>query len=83
MDGLLFRDGVEEIVLTSDPVLSFSFSRFSPVAVEGVELAKSSEVPGVLGVFAEDPKDAKAIPLNGLDLLLKDPSVPPNRFAGW
>ena len=107
MDDLLVRVDVERVVLTSDPALSFSFSRFSPNAVEGVELAKSSDVPGVLGVFAEDPKDAKApdprpkadeaplvgdavfvvvkgaMPLNGLDLLLKDPSAPPKRFAAW
>lgn len=107
MDDLLFRDDIEGFVLTSDPALSFSFSRFSPAAVEGVELPKSRDVPGVLGVFAEEPKDAKApdprpkadeaplvgeaafvvvkgaMPLNGLDLLLKDPSPPPKRFAGW
>ena len=107
MDDLLFRDDVEGFVLTSDPALSFSFSCFSPAAVVGVELPKSRDVPGVLGVFAEEPKDAKApdprpkadeapligeaafvvvkgaMPLNGLDLLLKDPSPPPKRFAGW
>lgn len=107
MDGLLFRIDVEEMVLTSEPALSFSLSRLSPAAVEGAELAKSIEVPGVLGVFAEDPKDAKApdprpkadeaplvgdavfvvvngaMPLNGLGLLLKGPSAPPKRFAGW
>ena len=107
LDDLLVRDDVERFVLTSEPVLLFSFSRFSPTAVEGVELAKSREVPGVLGVFAEDPKDAKApdprpnadeaplvgeavvvvvkgaMPLNGLGLLLKGPSAPPKRFAGW
>ena len=106
-DDLSFRDGVEGIVLTSEPALYFSFSRFSPAAVEGVGLAKSREVPGVLGVLAEDPKDAKApdprpkadeaplvgdavfvvvngaMPLNGLGLLLNDPSTPPKRFAGW
>ncbi len=83
----------------------FPFTLFS-LFVEGVELLKSSDVPGVFGVFPEDPKDAKApeprpnaddaplvgeatlvvvngaMPLKGLDLLLKDPS-PPNRFAGW
>ena len=98
---LLFRDIVELVALVSDPALSFSLSRFSPAAVEGVELVKSREVPGVLGVFAEDPKEAKApdprpkadeaplvgeatlvvvkgaMPLNGLDLLLKEPSVGP------
>ena len=103
----MFRDDVEGFVLTSEPALFFSFSRFSPIADEGVELAKSREVPGVLGVFAEDPKDANApdprpkadeapvvgeavvvvvkgaMPLNGLGLLLKGPSVPPKRFAGW
>lgn len=107
VDDLLFKDNAEGFVLTSDPTLSFSFSRFSPAPVEGVELPKSREVPGVLGVFAEDPNDAKApdprpkadeaplvgeaafvvvkgaMPLNGLDLLLKDPSPPPKRFAGW
>lgn len=107
MDDLLLKDDVEGNVLTSGPALSFSFSRFSPAAVEGVELAKSRAVPGVLGVFAEDPKDAKApdprpkadeaplvgeaafvvvkgaMPLNGLDLPLRDPSPPPKRFAGW
>lgn len=85
--------------------LALSFSRFSLGAAADVPLLKSSEVPGVLGVLAEDPKDAKApepspkaeeapevgdatvvvvkgaMPLNGLDLLLKDPS-PPKRFAG-
>ena len=108
MDDLLLKDNAEGFVLTSDSALSlsFSFSFFSPVAVKGVELLKSRDVPGVLGVFAEDPNDAKApdprpkadeaplvgeatfvvvngaIPLNGLDLLLKDPSPPPKRFAG-
>lgn len=105
MDDLLFRDNVEIFALTSSPVLSFS--RFSPAAVAGVELPKSSDVPGVLGVLAEDPNDAKApdprpkadeaplvgeatfvvvkgaMPLNGLGLLLRDPSPPPKRFAGW
>ena len=104
---LLFKVNVELIALLSEPALSFSFSRFSPAAVEGVEVAKSREVPGVLGVFAEDPKEAKApdprpnadeaplvgeatlvvvkgaMPLNGFDLLLKDPSATPKRFAGW
>ena len=60
MDGLLLRGCVEGIVLTSGPAPSFSLSRFSPAAVGSVELAKSREVPGVLGVFADDPKDAKA-----------------------
>ena len=107
LDSLLFRDSVDGFVLTSDTRLSFSFSRFSLAAVEGVELPNSRDVPGVLGVFAEDPNDAKApeprpkaeeaplvgeaalvvvkgaMPLNGLDLLLKDPSPPPKRFAGW
>ena len=103
----MVRDDVEGFVLTSELALFFSFSRFSPIADEGVELAKSREVPGVLGVFAEDPKDANApdprpnadeapvvgeavvvvvkgaMPLNGLGLLLKGPSAPPKRFAGW
>ena len=107
MDDFLVRDDVEGAALPSELVLSLSFSRFSPIVVEGVELAKSRDVPGVLGVFVEDPNDAKApdprpkadeaplvgeavfvvvkgaMPLNGLDLLLKDPSAPPKRFAGW
>lgn len=107
IDVLLFSDDIAEFGLTSDPALSFSFSRFSLAAVEGVELPKSRDVPGVLGVFAEDPNDANApdprpkadeaplvgeaafvvvkgaMPLNGLDLLLNDPSPPPKRFAGW
>lgn len=107
VDVLLFKDNVDGFDLTADPALSFSFSSFSLAAVEGVELPNSRDVPGVLGVFAEDPKDAKApdprpkaeeaplvgeavlvvvkgaIPLNGLGLLLKDPSPPPKRFAGW
>ena len=106
-DDFLFRDDVEGLVLTSDQTLSFSLSRFSPAAVEGVGFPKSRDVAGVLGVFAEEPNDAKApdprpkadeapvvgeavfvvvngvIPLNGLDLPLKDPSPPPKRFAGW
>lgn len=85
--------------------LGASFVPLSFTEVDVVELPKSSDVPGVLGVFPVDPKDAKApepspkaeeapfvgdatlvvvkgeIPLNGLDLLLKDPS-PPKRFAG-
>lgn len=107
MDDLLLRDNVEGCALTSDAAMSLSFSRFSPAALEGVELPNSRDVPGVLGVFAEDPNDAKApdprpkaeeaplvgeealvvvkgaMPLNELDLLLKDPSPPPKRFAGW
>ena len=106
VDDFLLSDIVEDIGLTTDPALSFSFSRFSPAAVTRVGLAKSREVPGVLGVFADDPKDAKApdprpkaddaplvgeatfvvvngvMLLNGLGLLLKDPSAPPKRFAG-
>lgn len=107
LDGLSAKDAEDAFGLISVPPFSFalSFSRFSPVAVADVPLLKSSDVLGVLGVLAEDPKDAKApepspkaeeapdvgdaafvvvkgaIPLNGLDLLLKDPS-PPKRFAG-
>ena len=107
LDDLLFKDDAEALGFTSVPTLSFevSFSRLSLAAAVGVELPKSRDVPGVLGVFPEDPNEAKApeprpkaeeaplvgeatlvvkgaIPLNGLDLLLNDPS-PPNRFAGW
>ena len=105
LDDLLVRDDTEAFDLTSAPPLSleFSFSRFS---VTGAELPKSREVPGVFGVFADDPNDANApeprpnadeapfvgdatlvvvkgvMPLNGLDLLLTEPSLL-NRFAGW
>lgn len=105
MEDLWVRDEVERLTLASGPALSLSLSLFSPAAVDGVE--KSRLVPGVLGVLAEDPNDAKApdprpkaedaplvgeavfvvvkgaMPLNGLDLLLKDPSAPPKRFVGW
>lgn len=108
LDGLPVKEAEEGFDFVSVPPFSFalSFSRFSPVVFVEVPLLKSSDVPGVLGVLAEDPKEAKApepspkaeeapdvgdatlvvvkgaIPLNGLDLLLKDPS-PPKRFAGW
>ena len=58
MEDLWVRDGVERFILASGPEMSLSFSLFSPDAVDGVE--KSRLVPGVLGVLAEDPKDAKA-----------------------
>ena len=59
LDDLLFKDDTEALGLISAPVCSFtlSFSRFSP-GVDGVP--RSMEVPGVLGVLAEDPKDANA-----------------------
>lgn len=107
LDGLPLNDAEDAFGLRSAPPFSFalSFCRFSPVAFAEVPLLKSSDVPGVLGVLAEDPKEAKApepspkaeeapdvgdatlvvvkgaIPLNGLVLLLKEPS-PPKRFAG-
>ncbi len=107
LDDLLGREDCEGFDLMSAPSLERedSFVFFSLAAVEEEELPKSRPVPGVLGVFPEDPKDAKApdprpkaeeaplvgeatlvvvngvIPLNGLLLLLKDPS-PPNRLAG-
>ena len=85
--------------------LGVSLESFSGAATEELELPKSRDVPGVLGVLPEDPKEAKApeprpkaeeaplvgdatpevvrgvMPLNGLPLLLKEPS-PPKRFAG-
>ena len=102
------RDVDNAFDFMSPPPFSFvlSFSLFSAGAVADVPLLKSSAVPGVLGVLAEDPNEAKApepspkaddapdvgdatlvvvrgdIPLNGLDLLLKDPS-PPKRLTGW
>ena len=101
-DDLLVRDDADLFGLTSP---SFPISLLCLSAPAGVELPKSSEVPGVRGVFPDAPNDAKApepnpkaedaplvgeamaevvsgaMPLNGLLLLLNDPS-PPNRFAG-
>ena len=61
LDDLLPKDDADTFGLTSGPGCSFdtSFSRFSP-DVEGAGLPRSSELPGVLGVLAEDPKDANA-----------------------
>lgn len=62
-DVLLARDDVETLVLISAPEASFpdSFSRFSAAVVEAFpKLPVSRDVPGVLGVFTEDPKEAKA-----------------------
>jgi hypothetical protein len=55
----------------------FSFTLFS-LLVDGVELLKSRGVPSVLGVFPEDPKDAKAPePSPNADdaLLVGDPTL--------
>lgn len=102
-DDLLVSDDADPLDLTFP---SFATSLFGFSAAMGVELPKSSDAPGVRGVFPELPKEAKApeprpkadeaplvgeamvdvvngeMPLNGLLLLLKDPS-PPNRLAGW
>lgn len=62
-DDLLARDDVEAFVLISAPEASFpdSFSRFSAPEIEAFpELPVSRDVPGVLGVFTEDPKEANA-----------------------
>lgn len=62
-DDRLARDDVEIFVLISAPEASFpdSFSRFSAPVVEAFpKLPVSRDVPGVLGVFMEDPKEAKA-----------------------
>lgn len=62
-DDLLARDDVEAFVLISAPEASFpaSFSRFSAPEVEAFpKLPASREVPGVLGVLTEDPKEANA-----------------------
>ena len=62
-DDRLARDEVETFVLMSAPVASFpnSFSRFSaPVFEAFPKPPVSRDVPGVLGVLMEDPKDAKA-----------------------
>ena len=59
LDDLLVNEDMDALALTSAPVPSLS--RFSMlVAVDMIEVPKSSDVPGVLGVFAVDPKDAKA-----------------------
>lgn len=50
---------MDALALPSEPVPSLS--RFSVLgAVCMLEVPKSKDVPGVLGVFALDPKDAKA-----------------------
>lgn len=62
-DDLLARDDVEAFGLISAPEASFpdSFSRFSAPEVEVFPKPPiSRDVPGVLGVLAEEPKDAKA-----------------------
>ena len=60
-DDLLAKDDIEAFGLISAPSCSFapSFSRLSP-GVEGAGLPRSRDVPGVFGVFADDPKDANA-----------------------
>jgi hypothetical protein len=63
MDDLLVNDDVETFVLISAPGASFpnSFSRFSAPADEALpKPAISRDAPGVLGVFAEEPKEANA-----------------------
>ena len=59
LEDLVVKDEADAFVLTTAPVPSCS--RLSLFAAAGVpELAKSNDVPGVLGVFVVDPKDAKA-----------------------
>lgn len=63
LDDLLASEEIDGFGLISVPLVSFpdSLSRFSPPAKELVEvLPRSSDAPGVLGVLAEDPKDANA-----------------------
>lgn len=58
-EDTLVNEDAEALALTSAP--SSSLSRFPLLVAVGVlELPKSRDVPGVLGVFAVDPKDAKA-----------------------
>ena len=59
-EDLLVREEVEafDLTLVVGISLPFSFSRFS-VAV-GVTVPKSNPVPGVRGVLAEEPNEAKA-----------------------
>lgn len=60
LDDLLAKEDVEAFGLISAPPASFaaSFSRFSAPGV--VELPRSRDAPGVLGVLEEDPKAANA-----------------------
>lgn len=60
LDDLLAKEDVDAFGLMSAPPASFtaSFSRFSTPGV--VELPRSRDVPGVLGVLVEGPKAANA-----------------------
>ena len=57
LDNLLLPEELVVLSLFSGTADSLAVSLFSAVAEE---LVISRDVPGVLGVFAEDPKDAKA-----------------------
>ena len=59
LEDRLIKEDVEALALTSAFVPSLS--RFSLLVAVGVlKLPRSRDVPGVLGVFAVVPKDAKA-----------------------
>jgi hypothetical protein len=63
LDDLLAKDEVEAFVLISTPGASLTNSLSRLSAPEDDVLPKtplSTDAPGVLGVFAEDPKDANA-----------------------
>lgn len=62
-DTLLVREDAEsfELILSFAGSFAMSLSRFSPAAFGMVsEFPRSREVPGVRGVFVDDPKEAKA-----------------------
>jgi len=63
LDEWLVRDDVEvlDVTLLLPASLMPSFPRFSvPGVGDATAEPKSRDVPGVLGVFAEEPKEAKA-----------------------
>lgn len=55
-----FDIDLRESILFSSLSASFFSTGAAAVGVEGVALAKSKAVPGVFGVLAAEPKDAKA-----------------------
>ena len=62
LDDLLVKEDCEGFDLMSAASLNFEFSLpgFSLAGVGRLELPNSSDVRGVLGVFPDDPNDAKA-----------------------
>ena len=56
---MLFKDAEDTFAFTSVPPFSLGAS-FSRLSMAVFELVKSKAVPGVFGVFPDDPKEAKA-----------------------